>query len=244
MSFAENLANGLATLGATAIAGDATRGEHGGVDGFRLPTGAVIAWRCPDDSGERESHVGASLVRVAAEAAQRMTAIDADDTRTESWKAEQRAKIAEETAQRFAAARAEADKIAATFTEADAREAVPAPLGAGDHAAALVDHECRAWMRTLDREALVALGKELTDPKHARLVEAMMRSPIPLPEWIAPQAKAAWIESRLRADPQGARLRRQAADRVEWLGSVVGQVEGVVAAMQPPNTTPIVRRVA
>jgi len=242
MSLSANLAESLGKLGVSPMIGDTTRGEHAGVDGWRLANGAMIGWRCPDDTGERESHVAASLIRVAAEAAQRIASIDADTTRTDSWKAEQRAKIASEAQARFDDARGHADKIATDFAAADAREAAPAPLAAGDHAAALVDHECRAWLRSLDPEALVALGKELTEPKHARLLEAMMRSPVPLPPWIAESARAAWIEHRLRADPQGARLRRQARERVEWLGTVTDQVAQAVADLRPKSTSPSVTR--
>jgi len=242
MTLSANLAASLSALGVTPLLGDADRGEHAGVDGFRLPTGQVIGWRAPDDADTRETQVAASLIRVAAEAAQRIAAIDADTTRTEPWKAGERSKVASEAQARFDAARAEADRIAADFAAADAREAAPAPLGAGDHAAALVDSECRTWLRSLDREGLIALGRELGDPKHARLLEAMMRSPIPLSPWIAESARAAWIEHRLRADPQGARLRRQARERVEWLAAVTDQVGQAIADMQPPSRSPSVTR--
>ena len=245
MSFSANLSESLSKLGAQAVTpGTESRGAQFDIDAIRLANGAVIGWRCPDDSGERETQVGASLARIAAEAAQRLAAIDADDTRTEAWKATERAKVAAETLQRFEAARGEADKIVTEFAEADAREAVASPIAAGDHAAALVDHECRAWLRSLDADALVTLAKELTEPRHARLLEAMMRSPVPLPPWIADAARSAWIEHRMRADPQGTRLRKQAAARTEWLGAIVSQVDGIVGAMQPTSAKPTITRVA
>jgi len=81
------LAESFRALGAEPIHGAA------GIDAFKLPTGAVLPWRAPSTEG-REAQLGAGMARVVAEAAQRVAAVDADSTRTHSWKAEQRARIA------------------------------------------------------------------------------------------------------------------------------------------------------
>jgi len=225
------LTESFRALGAEPIHGAA------GIDAFKLPTGAVLPWRAPSTEG-REAQLGAGMARVVAEAAQRVAAVDADSTRTHSWKAEQRARIAAEARARFEAVRAEANALVLAFEEADAAEAVPAPLAAGDHAAALVDHEVRSWLRQRSPDELAALTRDLGRPEHARLCEAVLRSPVPMPPLFAAAAREAWIARRVAADPQAARLRRQAAERVHWLRGLAEQLGSLAA---PPIVEPVRR---
>lgn len=225
------LAESFRALGAEPIHGAA------GIDAFKLPTGAVLPWRCPSTEG-REAQLGAGMARVVAEAAQRVAAVDADSTRTDSWKAEQRARIAAETRARFEAVRAEAERVVLAFEEADAREAVPAPLAAGDHAAALIDHEIRGWLRQRSPDELAELTRGLGRPEYTRMVEAVLRSPVPMPPLFVAAARESWLARRVAADPQAARQRRHAAERVAWLRGLTEQLASLAA---PPIVEPVRR---
>lgn len=225
------LAESFRALGAEPIRSAA------GIDAFRLPTGGVLPWRAPSTEG-REAQLGAGMARVVAEAAQRVAAVDADTSRTDAWKAEQRARIAAETRARFEAIRADAERVVLAFEEADAAEAVPAPLAAGDHAAALIDHEIRGWLRQRSADELAALTRDLGRPEYARLCEAVLRSPVPMPPLFFAAAREAWLARRVAADPQAARLRRQAAERVHWLRGLTEQLASLAA---PPIVEPVRR---
>ncbi|WP_395684349.1 hypothetical protein [Dokdonella sp.] len=240
MDHNENFAVTIAADGARA-----QRGEDGRVDAIVLTEGRAIAWRAPigAEPGTREYDLAARLVRSATKAAGEIDRIRADPDRSDAWKDAEAERVAARVGAEFASARSEADRHVAEFEARDAQEAVAPPLAAGDHAAALVDHECRMWLRGLDRDALVKLATELTDPRHARLLAAMMRSPVPLPGMLGPVASAAWLDVQAKADPQGARLRRQATERVGWLRQVIEQSANALPKPRP-SRAPIVQRVA
>jgi hypothetical protein len=236
MNYDDNLARVLTEDNATAI-----RNEHGGIEAIRFANGTACAWRCPGDSDSRETHSGAKLVRTVAKAHNDIARVQADSTRSESWKAEQIGRITDDAALAFAVVKAEANKVVADFDAADARDAVPPAIQPGDYATALVDHECREWLRSLDRDAQVKLIGELTEPRHTRLLAAMMRSPVPLPVWIAPAVSGAWLDVQAKADPHGARLRRQASERVNWLRQVMEQSANTLP--KSPSKAPTVQSV-
>lgn len=195
---------------------------------FRIPGGGVLPWRIPQTTSRDapERHAAAQGLRAVAAHAAAIKAIDADPDHSDSWKAARRDEATARLCVEGGAALKRADDIIAAFETADAREAVPARLEHADFPAALLDHEIRTYVRGLDHDGQVALASELPNPKHARLVEALLRSPVPLPAWIDAPARAAWVDHRTSANPAAAKQRTEARELIQWLGTVRASVAG------------------
>jgi hypothetical protein len=220
-NFTESLARDLARVEVS---------PERGIEAIVAANGKAIAYRQPASvvPESLEAQLAAVAIRVATIAAGRIAAIEADADHSDDWKLREAAKISEVAAADFAAAKREIDAVVDGFAKSEAADAVAPPLTSTDIPGALVDDECRAWMRSLSRDEQVALGATLQEPQNARLLAAMMRSPLPLPVWLAESARNAWAEARLSADPQMARLRRQASERVTWLATIGAQAEAAL----------------
>lgn len=228
----ENFSRVLAEDNATAI-----MDAQGSIDAIRFASGSAIAWRAPVGAtpGTREYDLGAKLTRTVAKAHDAIAKIQADPTRTHSWKVEQFARIAAESAAAFAAERRDADAVVTAFNEADRREAMPPPLAPTDAVGGGRDQWLVDRVLSLDREGAASLSQELLDGKHVRVLEALMRAPSwpPLPAPIAAVLNESWQRQRLANDPQGARMRQRAVERIGWLRTIADQAQGALPLARP-----------
>jgi hypothetical protein len=227
LEYENNLEAALAGDGATV-----TRGREGGIESVRTALGAGIAWRPPAGSTPAmpEVNLGAAAIRIAANAARDVARIDADARLSETAKRDDTAAVS----RRAFTALAELEQK----VEANAREhaslraqvlGVP-PLAAGDTAEAIVDGECRAWVRGLSREEQARLGVELANGEHTRLLQALVRSAMPLPPYMKDLLPAAVRAAQYKANPERVEGIEARAERVEWLGEVVRQAYAATPA--------------
>lgn len=249
MNFEESqsLAASFGELGAQCVFGDPTRGGFEGVDAIRLPSidprgGAVLGWRAPAGLDVDAIQRGAKLARLAVEAAAKVKAIDADESRSDAWKLAEREKVAAWAAAEFERAHAEAQRAIDAFNEADARESVPPPLAPSDAVGALLDRELRDVVRAMDPAAQAALARDLLAGQHPRALAALLRSPLPWAGVLGEALPTAWMDAQARANPRDAALRAQAKAATQWLGEIAEQVRHVLP--RAAATAPIVRRVA
>lgn len=233
----QNFINVLAEDSATAILG-----TNGGIDAIRFASGAAVAWRCPGSFGDHESSLAARAVRTVAKAHVAIAKVQADESRSESWKASEVERIATEAAAKFATERAEADKLVTDFAAADQRECQPPPLDRGDHVGAGYDREIRDEVRKLAPESQNELARELLEGKHPQTLAALLRSPWPLPGVLADALPEAWQRQLLASDPHMARQRQRAVQRVEWLRVVLEQSQAALPPRAPPTLAEQQRR--
>jgi hypothetical protein len=204
---------------------DVARAPDGRIDAIVLPTGGAIAWRMPAHVAptDREAILGIRAARILTKRAALVAKVQSDERLSDAAKIEDVAKIDDEARASFAQVKSEADALIAEFDDADARESVPPPLAPGDSVGALLDREDRDEVRKLDREGQTELAKALLDGKHPDILASLLRSRWPLPPVLAAVVNEAYQRQLLASDPQGARLRKRAVDRVDWLRGITGQ---------------------
>ncbi|TCO40431.1 hypothetical protein [Dokdonella fugitiva] len=243
MNHAESLrfAESFSELGVTPIWGQVERGEPDGISALRLATGGVVALRAPlhANTDHAEFNHAAKVLRIAASAAKRIADVEADATRTDAWKAEQRRAIAAAARNEIEGARVEAMKRIDEFAEADAKSCSPPPLAMNDAVGAAEDREVRDLWRAMSPDAQARLAHELMDGKHPRALVALMRSPMPLPGVLAATLPTAWANAMARANPREATLRSEAQERLAWLRTVVPQYVEAIDALAPKKSLEI-----
>lgn len=230
-TYEQNFADMLTGLGATAVAG-----EQGGIDAIRFANGSAVAWRAPPSAepGTREAHLVARMVQIAADGHGKIAKIAGDPDRSPDWKAREVEKIAAATNAAFAAVKVEAEKLVADFAALDAKEAVPPALAPGDASGAILDHEIRDRVHAMTPADHAALAQRLTDGECPRVIEALLRSPFGLPKGVlADIVPRAYLDLQAKRDPQTARLRTAARERVEFLADRTQQIATVLPALSP-----------
>jgi hypothetical protein len=196
--------------------------------------GQGMAWLSPGLPSDRETGLAAKLAMIAVKAAGDIRTIRADSTRSPTWIEEHVAATTAAAHATFAAARQEADKLVADFATADVREAQPAALAPTDAVGAIMDAAIQSRVLQMTPAEHVALAKRFSDGEHPRVLDALLRDPFGLPKGVlADSVPGAWLNAKAAADPQGARLRRQAAARIESLSTMTAQAEAALPPLTP-----------
>lgn len=68
------------------------------------------------------------------------------------------------------------------------------------------------------------------------MVDALMRSRVPLSPWIDAPARAAWVEHQARANPAAAAQRAEARALVDWLRGMRQNVAGHLERLLPKRS--------
>ena len=124
---------------------------------------------------------------------------------------------------------ADADAIVAAHASIDARDLAPPALAPTDVVGGLLDREFRDYVRSLSTEATMALAQEIVDGKATRaMVDALSRSPLPLPSVLRDVLPGAREAALLRDNPAQARLAREGREHVAWLAERIQQAQGAL----------------
>lgn len=209
----QNLKTTIAEHGAT-ISEDQT-----GPRALVLPNGQAIAFGWPGSTSDDAPQLlaGARVAALLAKAHGEIRRIESDPDRSPAWKEKEVAKAIERGTAEFAIAREAADAMVAEFDAADRKEAVPPALAATDYNGGLIDSEIRAYVRSLDSAGHTQLAQQLLDGNAPRVLEALLRSPIPLAPVLAQTVAPAWLDHLAKKDPAEARLRKHARELNESL---------------------------
>jgi hypothetical protein len=209
-----------------------TRGRQGGIESVRTALGAGIAWRPPAGSTPAMSEVdlAAAAIRIACGAARDVAKINADARLSDVAKRDDAAAVSRRG---FTALTELELRVAANAREHQLLRAQVfdvLPLAANDAAGAAVDGECRAWVRALSSEEQARLTAEIADGQHSRLLQALARSPMPLPAFVKNLLPGAIRAARHREAPSVVEGIEARAERVEWLAEVLRQAYAATPA--------------
>ncbi len=224
MSMTAKLSESLAPLGATATD-----------DVITFATGRGAAWRPPE--GLETSHPAAALtaatVRIAAEHGHKRQAILNDDRLSDTGKEEKLATLDAEHLARAEKALVDVEAHAATAEAALAVLSEPPALERTDAVTALSDRESRDYLHGLPlHEQLAAIQQG-----PAMMAQAVLRSPVPIPEPVREAARVRFGET-LAGDDRYQHVRR-AADYARWSRTVAAQA---VAAVKSVSSVVVTRQ--
>jgi len=204
-----------------------------------FPGGIAVAFDFPSAAEVDDPRVGAAarIVRAAATLHGELAAIEADKDRSPEWKQREAAKANERGAAALAAERAAATVLVDAFDAFDLREAAVPALAATDIGGALTDNEVRMYLRGLSSDDANKLAQAIAEGQHPRMVEAILRAPVPLPEVLTRTAAAAFVDAQERKDPQAARLRETARRVNDALRMTTAHSAGALPASARTHAT-------
>jgi|GEM_PF-1966564 len=223
--FSNNLARVVGENG-----GRAQIGNDGSVEALINASGAAVAWRAPASLSpdSREAGLAAKAIMIGARSAGAIARVNKDDRLSDSAKTADAAKIANEASAELAKVVADVDAIVAAHASIDARDLAPPALAPNDIVGGLLDRELRDYVRGLTIEGHNTLAQSLIKGGDSRMLDALQRSPIPLPAVLAAVVPAAREAALLKDNPAFAKQASDARGRNEWLAMVVAQAHGAL----------------
>ena len=192
----------------------------------------AVAFEFPEGAEPNDPRVGsaARIVRAMATMHAEVAAVEADKDHSDAYKARKIAEANDRGAAAVAAETAAAAKLVADFDAADSREATVPALAATDIGGSLADFESRQWLRALSSDEANKLAHAIAAGQHPRLVEAILRAPVPLPEVLTRTAAAAFVDAQERKDPKAAKLRATAREINDGLRMTAAHAAGAMPA--------------
>lgn len=187
-----------------------------------LPDGQGIAWRLPKAVMESDRVVGdtvyaqtESLVRIAASLTAKCKEIDGSTRFTDEAKAADKQKALGEVLPRAHALLAAIDKNGSELAQEEKNFYAPNYLLPTDASTAIVDWEIRQHVAMLKGDERTKFINGLSGGDF-RLLEALMRSPLPHPPDLSATLGVAFRGAKDKANPERAKYLAAWKEIVEW----------------------------